>query len=269
MIDRLDQQLAVATPFNPGGLESLPGGSYAAFIGAQRPGAGEVPRHHRQRARTPGEGSRRVFEQRRLPHPLMGLAVRAGRPARRARHAGGGRAAARRERDGQRADPRRGDHRGVGAGAGGRYRLLVGGRGHAPAGADRGHGRPDRRRRPLPARGRDRSRHRGRPARDRAERHADPDRAGVRRAAGVREPAATVRGRRLPRAAHAADLGARLRGAVPAGSRRPARRPGERDAPDRGGVGAHGGAGRRPAAAGPARPGPPAGTGAGRLWCRW
>ena len=33
MIDRLDQQLAVATPFNPGGLESLPGGSYAAVIG--------------------------------------------------------------------------------------------------------------------------------------------------------------------------------------------------------------------------------------------
>ena len=34
MIDRLDQQLAVATTPNPGGLESLPGGSYAAFIGA-------------------------------------------------------------------------------------------------------------------------------------------------------------------------------------------------------------------------------------------
>ena len=33
MIDRLDQQLKVATPFNPGGLESLPGGSYAAVIG--------------------------------------------------------------------------------------------------------------------------------------------------------------------------------------------------------------------------------------------
>ncbi len=33
MIDRLDQQLEVATPFNPGGLESLPGGSYLAVFG--------------------------------------------------------------------------------------------------------------------------------------------------------------------------------------------------------------------------------------------
>ena len=42
MIDRLDQQLAVAAPFNPGGLESLPGGSYAAVHRAARPGAGDV-----------------------------------------------------------------------------------------------------------------------------------------------------------------------------------------------------------------------------------
>ena len=41
MIDRLDQQLAVAATPNPGGLESLPGGSYAAFIGRKRPGAGD------------------------------------------------------------------------------------------------------------------------------------------------------------------------------------------------------------------------------------
>ena len=43
MVDRLDQQLAVATPLNPSGLESLPGGSYAAFIGAQGRVLGRSP----------------------------------------------------------------------------------------------------------------------------------------------------------------------------------------------------------------------------------
>ena len=95
------------------------------------------------------------------------------------------------------------------------------------------------------------------------------DRAGVRRARSVGEPAAPVRGRRLARAAHAADVGARLRGAVPARRRRPARRPGRSRCAGSRTSGPHGRAGRRPAAAGPARPGPAAGTGAGRPRRRW
>ena len=65
MIDRLDQQLTVAAPASshrrPG---ALPGGSYA---GRRRPDHGRVLCGpvtigiDRQRARTPGEGSRRVF----------------------------------------------------------------------------------------------------------------------------------------------------------------------------------------------------------------
>ncbi len=73
----------------------------------------------------------------------------------------------------------------------------------------------DRRRRPLAAGRADRRRHRGRPARPRAQRHARPDRGGVRRAHGHRGAAAPLPRRRLPRAAHAADVDPRLRRAVP------------------------------------------------------
>ena len=76
--------------------------------------------------------------------------------------------------------------------------------------------------------------HRGRPARRRAQRHARPDRAGVRRADRVRGPHAPVRRRRLARAAHPAGHHPRLRRAVPDG-RADHDRPGRRHhAPDRG-----------------------------------
>ena len=106
--------------------------------------------------------------------------------------------------------------------------------------------------------------HRGGPPRRGAQRHAGPDRDGLRRAGRVRGAAAPVPGRRLPRAAHAADLDPGLRRAVPPGRRPPARRPGQGHAPHRGRGRAHGRAGRGPAAAGPPRRGPAAGARAGR-----
>ncbi len=116
----------------------------------------------------------------------------------------------------------------------------------------------DRRRRPLAARRERRSAHRGRPARRCAQHDARPDRGGVRRAHGVREPAAPLRRRCVARAAHAARRRARLRGALR--PRRP-RAPGRSRAVDErhpARVAADGPPGRRPPAARPARPGPAA-----------
>ena len=95
--------------------------------------------------------------------------------------------------------------------------------------------------------------HRGRPARDRAQRHARPARGGVRPPQGERGPAAHVHRRRLARAAHAAGLDPRLRRAVPHGRRARARGHREGDAPHRGRGRAHGRAGRGPAHARAAR----------------
>ena len=92
----------------------------------------------------------------------------------------------------------------------------------------------------------------------------DPDRGGLRREVGLRGSPAPVRGRRLARAADAADLHPGLRRA--AGARRLLRRGGAAQGAQahRGGGDPDGRPGRGPAPAGRARPGPPAAGGAGR-----
>ena len=102
---------------------------------------------------------------------------------------------------------------------------LVGRRARRPAAA-RPHGPHrgrDRRRRPLAPRRVDRPADRGRPPGHLAQRDARPPRAGLRRARGQRGPPAALHRRRLARAAHAAGLDPRLRGAVPHGRRAPSR----------------------------------------------
>ncbi len=84
-----------------------------------------------------------------------------------------------------------------------------------------------------PRRGHERA-HRGRTPRDRPQRDAHPDRAGVRRTRGERGAHAPVPRRRLARAAHAAELDPRLRGALPDRRRRRAGRPEDVDGADRG-----------------------------------
>ena len=80
----------------------------------------------------------------------------------------------------------------------------------------------------------------------------------------VRAPAAPVRGRRLPRAAHPAHVDPRLRRAAAQGGVRRRRRPAAGPAPGRAGGEPHGPARRRPAPPGPPRPGPPARPGGRR-----
>ncbi len=136
--------------------------------------------------------------------------------------------------------------------------------GRAPDRRDGGHRQRHRRGRPVPP-GRGGSRqHRGGPAGAGPQRDAAPDRGGVRAAPGLGEPAPPVRGRRVPRAAHAAHVDPGLHRALPV--RRHRRGPGarRRHAPHRGRGRSDGRAGRGPAAAGPARSGPPARRRAGR-----
>ena len=100
--------------------------------------------------------------------------------------------------------------------------------------------------------------HRGRRARRRPQPHARAPRRRLRPAGGVRGPAAALRRRRLPRAAHPGDDDPRLRRAVPrrrAGRRRLARRG---DAAHRAGGDPHGPPRRGPPQPGQARRGPAA-----------
>ena len=83
---------------------------------------------------------------------------------------------------------------------------------------------------------------------------AGPDRVRLRRTPGERGPPAALRGRRQPRAAHAAHVDPGLRRAVPPGGGRPPRGPGHGHAPHRGGGRPHGRPGRGPASVGPPRP---------------
>ena len=106
--------------------------------------------------------------------------------------------------------------------------------------------------------------HRGARARRRAQRHAHDHRGRVRRAGRERGPPAPLRRRRVARAAHPGHHHPRLRRAVPARGPVRTRRPRPGHASHRAGVGAHGVAGRRPAAAGAARRGSPARAGARR-----
>ena len=78
----------------------------------------------------------------------------------------------------------------------------------------------DRRRGPVPPGEPGRPAHRGRAPGSLAERDAGTDRARLPRPAPERGSAAPLPRRRLPRAAHAAGVDPRLRGAVPAGRRR-------------------------------------------------
>ena len=114
--------------------------------------------------------------------------------------------------------------------------AVAGGRPARPAatGTHRRHRRRHRRRRPLPAGRARRARHRDRPARAGPQRHAGPDRDGLRRALRLRGPIAPLRRRRLPRAAHAADRHPGLRRIVPPGGGRAAGGPGPGHAPHRG-----------------------------------
>ena len=123
----------------------------------------------------------------------------------------------------------------VGGAAGPRPAGLLAGAARAAAAArHRGDRRRHRRRRPRPAGSSEaRAPDRGRPARPRPQRDARPDRGGLRRARRVGGPAAPLRGRRLPRAAHAAHLRPRLRRAVPPRRRRAPGGPRPRDAPHR------------------------------------
>ena len=76
----------------------------------------------------------------------------------------------------------------------------------------------------------------------------------VRRTGSHRAAPAPVFGRRVPRAAHAADVDPGIRGAVPGQRRRRPRRPADDPAAYRRGVRPHEGPRRGPAAARPARP---------------
>ncbi len=219
-----------------------------------RSGAGQ-PARLTGAARERQNGAGGILERRGIPVSRAG-----GRP-RQVRHC---RSPARRERHGQRPDARRDHDRGRRPRARRRTGLLGGRIGVATARTDRGDRRRDRRGRPLAAGGRHRSPHRGGPAGDRPERDARPDRGGVCRTPRVRAPAAAVRGRRVARAAHAAHVGARIRRALSPRRGRPPGRPRQCHEPHRGRVGPHGPAGRRPAAAGAARPGPAARTRARR-----
>ena len=140
--------------------------------------------------------------------------------------------------------------------------AVAGGRPARPAatGTHRRHRRRHRRWRPGPAGRARRARHRDRPARPGPQRHAGPDRDGLRRALRLRRPTAPLRRRRLPRAAHAADRHPGLRRTVPPRGGRAAGGPGPGDAPHRGRGRPHGPARRGPAAPGPARPGAPSGA---------
>ena len=101
------------------------------------------------------------------------------------------------------------------------------------------------------------------------QRHGPPDRVRLRRAPGVRGPPAPVRRRRLPRAAHAAHVDPGLHRPHAGGRARRARRPGRRAAPHPGRVGAHGRAGRRPAACWPASTRAARSSAAPSTWWRW
>jgi hypothetical protein len=78
------------------------------------------------------------------------------------------------------------------------------------------NGALDRGRRPRPSRLAVERAHRGRTARPGAQRNAEPDRAGIRAARCHRAEVAPFRVRRLARAAHTADIDARVCGAAAA-----------------------------------------------------
>ena len=111
----------------------------------------------------------------------------------------------------------------------------------------------DRGRRPLAPRRLDRLPHRGRAPRHRAQRDARPARGGLRGARGQRGAPPPLPRRRLARAAHAARLDPRLRGALSDGRGQHAGRRREGHAPDRGRGDPHGRARRGPPDAGAAR----------------
>ncbi|CAA9218968.1 MAG: Two-component system sensor histidine kinase, partial [uncultured Acidimicrobiales bacterium] len=143
----------------------------------------------------------------------------------------------------------------------------------AAAGGHRAHRGRHRRRRPEPAGRAGRAPDRGRSPRVVPERHAQPDPDGVRSPAGLRGPAAAIRGRRLARAPHPPHVDPGVRRDVPPRRRRPPGRPGHGHAPHRGGIGPDGRPGRRPPAPRPSRPGPAARPparrpGPGRRRCR-
>ena len=106
--------------------------------------------------------------------------------------------------------------------------------------------------------------HRGRPAGGGAQRHAGPDRDGLRGEDGVRGQVAPVRGRRLPRAADAVDLHPRVRRTPAQGGLQRRGGPATGLGPHRTRGGTDGRPGRRPAALGPTRPGTPPRDGARR-----
>ena len=151
-------------------------------------------------------------------------------------------------------------------------RRVLAGAHRTPAAPRHGDGgRVDRRGQPHRARARREREDRGRAPRPHPQHHAQPDRVGLPgpgglrgAAARVRRPAPPLRGRRLPRAAHADRRHQRLCRAVRArglraegGPRAPDGRHPVRDGSD-------GAPRRRPAAAGPPRRGPAHGDAPGR-----
>ena len=141
------------------------------------------------------------------------------------RHARRGRAAHRDDRDTAPAARRRA--RGERHRARGRDRARPVARAPRAAAARRHgqHRRRDRRRRSLAARASRRAAHRGGAPGHGPQRHAVPDRGGLRTAQGQRGAAPSVRGRRVARAAHPAHVDPWIRGAVPARRGQPARGP--------------------------------------------
>ena len=133
-----------------------------------------------------------------------------------------------------------------------------------PPRRDRHDGRGDRSRRPVASRRARRRADGGRPARPRAQCDARADRVSVPRARGIGAQAPAVRRRRVPRAAHAARGGPRLRRAVHARRIGATRRPRTVDDGHQPGVGAHDAPRRRPPPAGTARRGTTARAGARR-----
>ncbi len=225
LVDRVDQQFGIGA------------GARALLAGRQRPRRssqpGELPavrvvrrpghatgrgrrrslRRHRQpsHARFPRLGPHRHLDDRRLPGAgrRRGIGGPTGLDRVGIGHAGDRGPARRRPQHRAAADDDRAAGRRDRAGGRGCARADPGAGRPAPAGPDRADGRGDRRRRPLAAHREQRSAHRGRPAGCGAQRDAGADRARVRRAGAVGEPAAPVRRRCLARAADAADVGAR------------------------------------------------------------